>query len=260
MAKTALILYWHGLGDIIILTPIMRYLYQQGYLVDLMCHELVAESHLLDCCLYIGKLIPIPNPWWSKWGFEKQKQINIVLFTKMAKQYDWSAKCPHNPIVRGCKIQTNWHECNLQPADNQLEVFISSSIEKRAMEYIAANYPNGYIFQHTKTPLHKYHHWNAHDWIQSNLPNLPIVNTGQDKTYSSCRPGPLVGVNPDINFSFVLAREATHRVLSSSVFVHACEAMGVKMDVINYGKPDRKVWPKDQSLVMRIREEGKWIK
>jgi hypothetical protein len=69
-----------------------------------------------------------------------------------------------------------------------------------------------------------------------------------------------VGVDPDINFSFVLAREATHRILSSSVFVHAREAMEVKIDVINYGKPDRKVWPKDQSLVMRIREEGKWIK
>lgn len=250
--KTALILYWHGLGDIIILTPMMRHLYQQGYLIDLMCHELVAESHLLDYCPYVGKLIPVSNPWWSKLGFERQKQINIALFIEMAKQYDWSAKCPHNPIMNGCKIRTNWHECGLQPANNQFEIFISPFTNKQAMEYIASNYPNGYIFQHTKVPLHETHNWDAHNWIQSHLPDLPIVDAGQD--------GDHFCFDPDINFSFVLMREATHRVLSSSVFVHACEAMGVQMDVINYGRPDRKIWPKDQSLVIRIRELGKWIK
>lgn len=252
MAKTALILYWHGLGDIIILTPVMRYLYQQGYLIDLMCHELVMESHLLDCCPYIGKLIPIPNPWWSKLGFELQKQINIDLFTERAKQYDWSAKCPHKPIVHDCKVRTNWHECGLQPADNQLEVFIGSHIEQQVIKYIAANYPNGYIFQHTKAPLHKIHNWDAREWMQYNLPDLPIIDTGYD--------GDHFCFDPNINFSFVLMRKATHRVLSSSVFVHACEAMRIKMDVINYGRPDHKIWPKDQELVGRIRELGRWIK
>lgn len=252
MTKKALILYWHGLGDIIILTPIMRYLYQQGYLIDLMCHELVAESHLLDYCPYIGKLIPIPNPWWSNKGFEQQKQINTALFIETAKQYDWSTKCYHKPIINNCKIQTNLYECGLKPADNQFEVFITPSTEKRAMQYIADNYPNGYIFQHTKVPLHECHNWNAHNWIRSNLPDLPIVNAGQNEDH--------LCFDSDINFSFVLAREATHRVLSSSVFVHACEAMRVKMDVVNYGRPDRKIWPKDQSLVIRIRESGRWIK
>ena len=62
----------------------------------------------------------------------------------------------------------------------------------------------------------------------------------------------------DINFSFILAREAKHRVLSSSVFVHACDAMNVDVEVVNYGKVDRKVWPKNK-IVRKIREEGKWI-
>jgi len=64
----------------------------------------------------------------------------------------------------------------------------------------------------------------------------------------------------DINSAFILAREATHRVLSSGVFVHACEAMGCTMDVVNYGRADRKVWPLDQSKVLHIRESGEWIR
>jgi len=42
--------------------------------------------------------------------------------------------------------------------------------------------------------------------------------------------------------------------------VHAAEAMGLEMDIINYGKKDRKVWPLNQGLVKHIREEGKFIK
>ena len=53
---------------------------------------------------------------------------------------------------------------------------------------------------------------------------------------------------------------ATHRVLSSSVFVHAADAMGCTIDIINYGRPDKKVWPLDQSRVLHIRENGKLIK
>ena len=64
-------------------------------------------------------------------------------------------------------------------------------------------------------------------------------------------------IHRDINFSFVLAREAKHRILSSSVFVHACDAMNSVMDIVNYGRPDRKVWPLEQDKVQCIREANK---
>ena len=76
---------------------------------------------------------------------------------------------------------------------------------------------------------------------------MPIAGTGyKDKMYVW---------HKDINASFVLAREANHRVLSSSVMVHACDAMDAMIDVIYYGRSDRKVWLLDLSKVKSIIEK-----
>lgn len=252
MSKKALILYWHGLGDVIMLTPILRHLHQRGYKTHLMCRPEVHSSNLLGDCPYVNLLIYVSNPWQSDIGFDCQSEINISMFKDLYRDYDWSACCFHKYIKQGCKIATNWHECGLTPDNDKLEVFIPPNIEAKAMKLISFHYPKGYIYKHTQIEFHETHNWDCTNWMKKHLPNLPIVDTGLGGNYYCA--------DPDINFSFVLAREATHRVLSSSVFVHACEAMGVKMDVINYGRPDRKVWPKNQDLVIRIREAGRWIK
>lgn len=263
MPKKALILYWHGLGDVIMLTPMLRYFFRHGHVVHLMCRPEVDSSNLLGYCPYVEKLIHIPNPWQSPIGFERQKQTNITEFEQLSKnfytdylsidmEYSLSISCLHEHIFQDCKIATNWKECGIPPDDNRLEIFIPPDIEARAMEFIASCYPDGYIYRHTQIEFHTTHNWDCTDWIKRHLPDLPVVDTGVGGNYYCA--------DPDINFSFVLAREARHRILSSSVFVHACDAMGAIIDVINYGRPDRKVWPKNQKLVKKIRETGKWIK
>lgn len=249
--KKALVLYWHGLGDVIILSPVLRELHKRGYVVDLMCREAVRTSHLLDSCIYVDKLITVENPWQSPKGFSLQANQNIKDFKELLIDYDWWGQANHmGPFTD--KIVRNFEETRLTTTDYSLEVFIPDNVEELALKYIEENYPDGYIFNHTMIEFHPAHKWDSSTWIKDNLPSLPIIDTG-------------VGENhykkwEDIRISFVLAREATHRVLSSSVFVHACDAMGVDMEVINYGKPDRKVWVRNQNLVKRIREFGKFIK
>lgn len=252
MHKKVIILYWHGLGDVIMLTPMLRYFFQHGYLVHLMCRPEVGYSNLLGNCPYVEKLIYVTNPWRSSIGFEKQKQANITKFKQLSKNYDLSVSCLHERIFQDCKIYTNWKECGLIPDDNRLEVFIPLDTETKAMNLIASRYPNGYIHQHTQIEFHTTHNWDCTNWIKKHLPDLPVIDTGLGGNYYCA--------DSDINFSFVLAREARYRILSSSVFVHACDAMNAKIDVINYGRPDRKVWPKNPKLTKRIREAGKWIK
>ena len=116
--KKALILYSHGLGDIIMLTPHLRYLYQKGYKIDLMCRIQTVESHLLDSCLYVDKLIKVENPWElvsgslrSKAGFRKQTNINIAQFEKLRKNYDWSGvSLQKRPFLQSHKIDEARHE------------------------------------------------------------------------------------------------------------------------------------------------------
>jgi len=250
--KRALILYWHGLGDVIQLTPVLRKLHRDGYVTDLMCRPEVSSSHLFDECPYVSMLIPVVNPWQSPIGKDEQTKKNIAMFEDRSKKYDWSAKCLHKDI-KGLKVDWNFRECGIDPmpSDRHLEVFIPSWIESEAMSYIEKNYPNGYVFRHTDVKWHPWHTWNSSEWIQKTFPGLPVFDTGDGALHDM--------PHKNINYSFVLAREAKRRVLSSSVFVHACEAMGSVIDVVNYGKPDRKVWPRDLGIVKGIRESGKTI-
>ena len=244
--KRALILYWHGLGDVIILTPCLRHLYSEGYIVDLMCRPEVRISKLLDECPYVKKFIDVPNPWQSKLGFNPQAKLNIERFQSMRKDYDWAGISPHrlHKKIKGInKVDMTSQELGLNIKDKDLEVFIPSTIDN--------SIENGYIFVHRFCEWHPSHTWDPDQWIKENLPQLDIIYTDDSR-----RPK----MYDNINEAFLLARQAQHRVLASSVFVHACDAMDCTIDAINYGRPDRKVWLLDQSRVLHIREKGKWIK
>ncbi len=247
--KKALILYHHGLGDCIMLTPHLRYLYEQGYKTDLMCRVAVRESKLFDDCPYINGLIIIENPWRSKLGFKRQAKLNMQRFQSLREKYDWAGASPHKrPFLKPRKIDTTSAELGLEIEDKKLEVFIPESAEKEALRYIDGKY----IFAQTILEFHPGHNWDAGTWIRGHLPPLKIMDFGYQREYYMAF--------GNINTAFVVAREAAHRVLSSGVFVHACDAMGCMIDVINYGRTDRKVWPLDQSHVLHIREKEEWIR
>ena len=251
--KSALILYHHGLGDVIMLTPLLRELHAQGYETDLMCREPVITSHLLDECPYVRGLIGIENPWWSKLGRGKQMRKNLEQFNELNKAYDWSGKVESHG--RGNRIAKNFKITGLPVAEDlQPEVFIPVNVEAEAMNYINKNYPDGYIFNHTKSELHEGHNWDSSDWIANNLPNLPVIDTSDGS-------GTHRNFHEDINFSFVLAREAEHRVVCSSVFAHACDAMKCTIDALAHGplygcKLDFRLANKQN--ILNIRKGGVW--
>jgi len=122
--KRALILYWHGLGDIIMLTPHLRYLYNKGYKTDLMCRRQTMESHLLDSCSYIDKLIEVESPWRPVGGelsspeeFIRQANLNIAQFEKLRRDYDWSGMSPHNT-----QKYRNYHKIDMTSDELELEI------------------------------------------------------------------------------------------------------------------------------------------
>lgn len=249
--KDALIMYWHGLGDLICLTPHLRRLHEQNVSVDLLVRPQVISSHLFDQCPYVSELIPLPftegGPSEGGKSGTAKTDACLRLYESRSAGYTRKAKIVklHNKFkVRGGKIKRNtealWRQEVLDenPDDDQrLEVFIPNKAEAKARKYIKEHYPNGYIFKHTTTEYHHIHTWNgAGAWISSNLPDLPVFEA-DDSPWK------------DINVAFVMAREATHRVLSSSVFVHACDAMGVPIDVVHHGAPAPHALPLNPDLI-----------
>jgi len=231
------------------LTPHMRYLYNQGLKVDLMCRKEVKTSHLLDECPYVDKLITVDNPWNAPDYVEAVKEL-YEQFIKRGQKYAWKGIAPHMIESAVHKIDITSFELKLEVKDKNLEVFIAEDAENffvsQSSEFLE------YVHVHTMIENHPIHSWDATDWIKENLPDMPIVDTGFGGKWHK--------YHENINHTFLVAKHATHRVYSSSVMVHAAEAMGLEMDIINYGKKDRKVWPLNQGLVKHIREEGRFIK
>jgi len=250
VTKKALLLYHHGLGDVIMLTPHLRKLHEMGYVTDLMCREQVETSHLLDNCPYIGELMAVPNPWQG--DFQATMIENSNNFINLGAKYDWMGNSLHMSHVAGeHKIDMTSRELGLVLENKQPEIYIGEEDENDIKEYIRDTYPKGFIFRHTDVEYHREHVWDSSEWIKENLPDLPVYDTGENA----------VGYRQwdNINRAFCMLRYATHRVISSSVFLHASHVMGVTVDVANYGKVDRKVWIPDE-LTLRIRECGEWIK
>lgn len=238
MPSSILIMYWHGLGDLLCLTPQLRHLSAHGFEVDLLVRPQVLKSRLLADCPYVRELIPLPfteggPSEGGPAGALKRRNCN-VLYERLASEYDKAIKITslHRSMrYPGGKIERNSRAIFSPdvvpispPSDLQLEVFIPQAAERAAKRFISRKYPKGFIFQHTDPEYHPAHRWRARGWMQKNLPPLPIFRAN-------------ASLWPDINVTFVVAREATHRVLSSSVFVHACDAMNAVMDVVHQGKP-----------------------
>ena len=110
--KKALILYWHGLGDVVQLMCHLRCLFNQGYRTDIMCIKSVIDSHLLDHCPYIGSTIEVPNPW-DDGNFNQLSAMNTHVFRNMSKDYDWHGMAPHKSAPGTHKVDINSNELNL---------------------------------------------------------------------------------------------------------------------------------------------------
>ena len=221
--KRALILYSHGLGDVIILTPHLRQLWKDGYIVDLMCREQVVTSHLLDDCPYVDELFVVPNPHKAK-NFSLQKIENELALDEQAEQkdYDYVGKALHVGWQKGLhKIDINSQELGFKPDNEHLEIFVHEDIQKEVTKWLHSEHPycpwHGYVFRHTAIKEHDWHTWDATEYIKEHFKLQDVYNTGYDGEYYMWK--------ENINYTFALINGATGVILSSSVMVHACEAM-----------------------------------
>jgi hypothetical protein len=248
---SVLIYYPHGLGDCIMFTPQLRVLDDGFEEVHLICRDSVVDSHLFDSCPYVDRLIPTSNPWDGEFieNIEKDRRS----FKQRAADYDAAFFIDHLVIPDG------WHKVDLNSLkvgiDNQIdpqpEIFIDDVVARRAQQYIDENFPDGYIFKHTDIELHPLHDWEADDWIQRNLPDLPVTDTGHEQPHYRLR--------EDINFTFYLLSQAEYVVLSSSVMVHAADALNKEITVLNKGHRTAYDMPINRDAVRKLRIDGAFV-
>ncbi len=247
-----LIYYHHGLGDCILLTPQLKYFHEKfNAEVTLLGRKSVISSKLFQDCPYVGEVVEIDNPWES--AFENQLKLNYRYFRVLSKHYSNAFFIDHRSLNKSwSKVFSNSLSCRIFDAiDIQPEVFVSKRAKEMAEDYIHEYFPDGFIFKHTIIPLHKIHTWSAYDWIEENLPDLPIFDVARIDTRND--------IFSDINVTFHILSRADHVVLSSSVMAHAADAMKKPIDVLNYGKPDYYNLPVNKDIVRRLRVQGRFV-
>lgn len=242
----ALVYQPHGIGDNIMLTPCLRKLYNDGYRVTLMCHPEILKSHLFDSCEYISDFCIVPNPWKTKLGKNlpaMNRHIynsNLELFEKKRKDYDWSGKALHNDRQPDeHKIYMTARELGIEIDSPKLEVFIPDWIKEKVNknQWITGDF----VFMHDVVNDHPYHNWpEAEEWMDDNLGlQSNVFRVSQSGNYFC----------DNINYAFEILRRAKHRILCSSVFVHAAEALDLTIDCLYHGNMDEKVIPLNKEKV-----------
>lgn len=246
--KKALISCVDGLGDIVsYITPYMRKFYKEGYMTTLMGREELTTSHLLDDCPYLEEIIHIPNPWKFK-DPSKTVKKNLATFNKLRKNFDLAYNRPFCQIQMYSKLDMTskfFGIPELEGEDRYPEVFISDECDKEAEDYLNNVEFKEFMFVHVNIPNHPAHTWDAYQWIGENFPPMNIYDT-RFNTFDN------------INTTFAIMKRASRIILSSSVMVHAADALNLHVDAVNYGVVDRKAWP-TRIKPRRVRECGYWL-
>ena len=236
--RKALLLFPHGIGDAIMLTPCLRELHSTGHMTDMVVRRSVIDSHLLDGCPYVGKLIVTV----ADSGREAYEKIHMKAFNKIKDNYDWVGVVPHDAGRElGPRITAMAELLGLRPDSWDLELFMPEGVfaeARRFLAYIDVELGN-YVFVHTHTPAHPGHSWDSAAFVEGLAPSMPVLDTRDLLRWEN------------IHVTFALAKLARHRVLSCSVMLHACDAMGCTVDAVNYRKPGMPVVPLRRGMVLR---------
>jgi hypothetical protein len=243
--KRALICFPHGIGDIIQATSAMKALYDEDYVLDMMVRPSVIDSHLLDDCPYIGKLIKVRTDTTEQ-GWEIYHKPH---FSKIKSEYDRAILCSLLVAYKHRQVRIA-EEFGVNPPSYKPDVWINQQSILEAQKFIHENVPDGrFIHVHTKTEVHKKYWWESFAYVRKKYPDIPILDSG----YA----GNLHKRFANINTTFAIMRLAAHRVLSISVMAAAAEALDLPIDLLNCVHKDHACLPMNRGIIKQYRIAGK---
>lgn len=242
--KRALVLFPHGIGDVIMATPSLRALYDSNYIVDMMVRPSVIESRVLDDCPYVNELIKVRTNT-TEHGFTF---YHMPRFRALVQEYDWHGV---SRLHAACayRIKLIADELKVLPSHYHLEVWISEECAQEAQDFAVQHTPDGkFVYVHTRTEVHQRYWWDSLEYVRKTYPNMPIIDSGEG--------GNAHKAFKNINTNFALMRLSTHRVLSLSVMAAAADAMQLPIDLLNCEVPNHSCLPMNKRLVAKYRIKG----
>ena len=224
-----LIIYPHGLGDIILLTPALREFVKSGHKKpSVAVMKRFAGSGILDGCPWIDNCYyALPDPWNDEGGRNRCKQIGISFATNcnLLPLWIWHPSHVH-------KIIYNFKMLGISsPADPRTEIYITdfhrSIVDKMPL-------PDRFGFIQTTTGVKGL----------TDIAHIKDLPPGFGRRWIEEKQGIRDTVEVGVTFSydeyaipiqFEIMRRSSAVCLPDSVFYHACHAMGKSVDFAYFG-------------------------
>jgi hypothetical protein len=227
--KKVLFLFWHGLGDNILITPVIRqYKQTTGNFVGWAMMRRLRHTGLFDDNPYIDRLHWISDVWNDFKNYSQGAKSVIKEGKAIKKEFGYDeVRIIAQKNISKHKIRWAADLMGVE-LDNDLHTQVYYDPEKIAHLYKTITLPEEYVFFHGKTgapskdlPLEK-----AKEWLQRKGIDMPIVSPDFTWNYKEY---PLA-------FAMDVMKRAKHIVVADSVMYHAAHAMDLYIDYAYFAR------------------------
>ena len=225
------VLYPHGLGDCILLTPAIKEYYKlTGYKVGVATLERFRTAMFFDNNPYVGDIFYTKDAWHDyenpHLGF-RDLHAKWKQFAKEQGYQGFVMPMHSNPIS---KIKINLDHFGIKnPQDFKTEIYTTKKdklIADKIIKKTVGNRKFGFIQTNTGVSQKNLPFGYGQEWLSRNKNLENFIEIG--KTFDP--------LEYNINIQFEIMRQAEAVCLPDSVFYHACHAMGKKVDFVYFGR------------------------
>ena len=231
--KDVLVLYPHGLGDCILLTPALREFYNlTGNKLHVGILERFRTSKIFDHCPYVDNIFYTKDPWHD-YG-EENAQVGFPALYSEWKTYAEENKFggivmpmhsePENKII------LNFKYLGLKSAQNfQTEIFTTDTDKEEALTIIKQKTSAdkfGFIQTHAGLKTKDLPENFGRKWLAKNKGLSNFIEIGKE----------IKPFDYNINVQFEVLRQSSAVCLTDSVFYHACHAINMPVDYAYFAR------------------------
>lgn len=229
--KDLLVLYPHGLGDCILLTPALREFYQK---TGNKCHVAILErfksSKIFDNCPYIDNIFYTKDAWHDYPNSHIGFRSLYAEWKRFASDNNFKGIVMPMHSQQISKIVINARSMGIRHlSDPRTEIFTTNKNKEEANELInklTSSSKFGFVQTHAGHDIKSLPDNYGKEWLRKHKHLEESIEIGKEIDPFSC----------NINTQFEILRLASGVCLPDSVFYHACHAMNKPVDFAYFAR------------------------
>jgi len=227
-----LIVYPHGLGDCILLTPALKaYFKKYNKKAALAIMERFKSAELLNSCPYISDILHTKDAWNdfanSHIGFQVVFQTSTLAAKK--KGIENVIMPMHQEPESKILLNAQFLDVLDDNFDSHTEIYTTIEDIRKANEVVkelVGGDEFGFIHSKTGLPVKDLPDNYGRNWLRESRGLNRFIEVGEEIKYDDF----------NINVQFEIMRQAKAVCLADSVFYHACGAIDKPVDFVYFGR------------------------